>query len=94
LLALSLDRRFGTRGQTFYLTIAIPDFDGPGPYPEGAAVAQVTGLGNVSRWSNRELRIHVAADGSVELGRAALAPELGTPASGRLTIAGRARCKG
>jgi len=92
-LALSANRPFGPHGQKFFLTLVVPEFEGPGSYSEVAAVAQITGLGNVSRWTNRELEVEVRDDGSVELSRTVLNPELGTPANGRITVAGRARCK-
>ena len=92
LLGLSIDSPFGRRGQAFHLTIVISNSAGSGTYSEAAAVAQITGLGNVSRWSNRRLRVRVGPNGSVELVRSALAPEPGTPATGRLTLRGRASC--
>jgi hypothetical protein len=92
LLALSIDSPFGRRGQAFELTIVISDRVGSGRDSEAGAVAQVTGLGNVSRWSNRKLRVRVAPNGSVELSRSVLAPEPGTPATGELVLRGRAAC--
>ena len=94
LLALSIKRSFGRQGRAFYLTLVVPDFAGPGAYSDVAAVAQITGLRNVSRWSNRALHLRVGANGAVELDRTALAPEPGTPANGRLTLRGRASCAG
>ena len=93
LLALSIDRPFGRRGQAFHLTVVIPDSSGAGRSSDAGAVAQVTGLGNVSRWSNPKLRASVGANGTVELARSVLAPEPGTPATGELTLRGRAACK-
>jgi hypothetical protein len=92
LLGLSIDSPFGRRGQAFHLTIVISNSAGSGKYSEAGAVAQITGLGNVSRWSNRKLRVLVGSNGSVELGPSVLAPEPGTPATGRLTLRGRASC--
>ncbi len=90
LLGLSIDRAFGMLGQAFHLTIVIPET--AGAVSGAGAVAQITGLGNVSRWSNPNLRVQVEPSGSVELGRTVLAPEPGTPATGLLTLRGRAAC--
>ncbi len=92
LLALSIDRPFGRRGQAFHLTIIVSGSAGTGTKAGAAAVAQITGLGNVSRWSNRTLAVRVGPHGSVELERGVLEPEPGTPATGRLTLEGRATC--
>ena len=64
----------------------------PGGHAKGGAVAQVKGLGNVSRWSNRSLRALVRSDGSLEVGQSVLRPEAGTPATGILTLGGLAAC--
>ena len=92
LLALSIERPFGRRGQVFRLTIVVSDPAESGDLSEAGAVAQITGLGNVSRWSNRNVRVRVGANGSVDIDRSALAPEAGTPATGQLRLRGRAAC--
>ena len=92
LLALSFDRPFGRRGQAFHLTIVVSNSSGQGGQSQAGAVAQIGGLGNVSRWSNRELSVVVGPSGSVELQPSTLLPEAGTPATGRLTLSGRATC--
>ncbi len=92
LLGLSIESPFGRRGQAFQLTVVVSESAGAGTKSEAAAVAQITGLGNVSRWSNRKLTVRVGPNGSVELDRSVLAPEPGTPATGRLTLRGRAAC--
>ena len=53
---------------------------------------QITGLGNVSRWTNRRLTVRIGRNGSVELEQSVLEPEPGTPATGRLALRGRASC--
>jgi hypothetical protein len=90
-LALSLRRPLGARN-VFYLTIVVPDFAGPGVYPESEAFAQIFGRANAPRWTDRKLLIVVDPAGSIELGRTVLAPEPGTPTAGRLTVVGQARC--
>jgi hypothetical protein len=91
LLALSIEQPFGRRGATFELTIVISGFHGRGTYA-GGVVAQVTGLGNVSRWANRRVRVAARSGRLIEVERSALAPEPGTPATGSVSIGGRAEC--
>jgi hypothetical protein len=90
-LALSLRRQLRA-GDAFYLTIVVPDFVGPGVYPESEAFAQIFGIANAPRWTDRKLLVVVDPTGSIELGRTVLAPEPGTPTAGRLTVVGQARC--
>ena len=71
LLALSFEQPFGRRGAKFELTIVISGFHGRGTYPAGV-VAQATGLGNVSRWSNRRVRVVAASGRSIDVARSAL----------------------
>jgi hypothetical protein len=92
LLALSIENRFGRRGHSFQLTIVVPRSAGTGSRAEAGAVAQITGLGNVSRWSNRKLRVLERSDGSLGLDHGVLRPEAGTPATGNLTLHGLAAC--
>jgi hypothetical protein len=92
LLALSIRNRFGQRGHSFELTIVVPRSAGTGRHARGGAVAQIAGLGNVSRWSSRSLMAFVRSDGSLELGQSVLRPESGTPATGSLTLGGVAAC--
>ena len=92
LLGLSIDTPFGRDGQAFHLTIVVSGSAGAGASSEAAAVAQITGLGNVSRWTNRKLTVRIGRNGSVELEQSVLEPEPGTPATGRLTLLGRATC--
>jgi hypothetical protein len=94
LLALSIENRFGRRGHSFGLTIVVSRSAGAGRPAEAGAVAQITGLGNVSRWSNRKLRVLERSDGSLEVGHGVLLPEAGTPATGNLTLDGVAACGG
>jgi hypothetical protein len=90
-LALSTRRPLGARN-VFYLTIVVPDFVGPGVYPESEGFAQIFGPANAPRWTDRNLLVVVDPTGSIELGRTVLAPEPGTPTVGRLTLVGQARC--
>jgi hypothetical protein len=90
-LALSLRRPLGGRN-AFYLTIVVPDFVGPGVYPESEAFAQISGRTNAPRWTDRKLLVVVDPAGAIELGRTVLAPEPGTPTAGRLTLVGQGRC--
>src|SRR5439155_18777543 len=70
-LALSVRRPLGGKAD-FYLTVVIPDFLGPGAYPEAEAFAQVVGPLDALRWSDRDVITRVDPTGSVELGRAIL----------------------
>ena len=90
-LALTIRRPLGGRN-VFYLTILIPDFTGPGGYPESEAFVQVTGPPNALRWSRRDAITRVDPDGTILLGRFVFAPEPGTPATGQIRLHGRAAC--
>jgi hypothetical protein len=72
--------------------VLIPDYTGPGGYPESEAFAQITGPAESSRWTLRDAITSVSPNGTVALGRFVLRPEPGTPATGRLSMTGRAAC--
>jgi hypothetical protein len=91
LLSLSLRRRIDARN-VFYLTVSVPDFAGPGVYPESQAFAQIFGPATAPRWTARKALVVVEPDGSIELGRAFLGPEPATPAAGFVALRGQARC--
>jgi hypothetical protein len=90
-LTLSIRRPIG-HGRVFNLTIVIPEYIGPGGYPESEAFAQITGTAHVPRWTHRETLTRVDPAGFVELGRTVLTPEPGTPAAGRILVIGHAEC--
>jgi hypothetical protein len=94
LQAISIRQRAG-RGLVFYLTIVIPEFEGPGHYSQDVASAQVIGPANTPRWttSGSHIAIEVTPDGVFELGQGVLLPEPGTPATGVITLEGRAVCR-
>jgi hypothetical protein len=89
--ALSIRRPLG-RGHVFYLTVLVPDFTGPGGYPESEAFVQIIGPANPPRWTRRDAITRVSPAGSVELGRFLFAPEPGTPATGKILLHGHAAC--
>ena len=74
------------------LTIVVDGFDGPGVYPEADAFAQIAGPAESPRWTRRGLQVRIGPSGAAELGSIQLAPEPGTPASGRITLGGSAAC--
>ncbi len=90
-LALSVRRPLGGRA-VFYLTVVISDYLGPGPYPEAEAFAQIVGPPSTLRWTDRDVLTRVDPSGAVELGRAALHAERGTPATGTIRLYGHAAC--
>ena len=90
-LTMSIRRPIG-HGRVFNLTIVIPDYIGPGGYPESEAFAQITGAAHVPRWTHRDTITRVDPSGFVELGRTVLRPEPGTPAAGRMLVLGHAVC--
>ena len=89
---LSTARPLEERGK-LVVTIVVPDYDGPGRYPESAVYAQVSGTEVAPRWANRKVPLRVDQDGSVDLHGAVIAPEPGTPAEGDITLTGQARCQ-
>jgi len=77
----------------FYLTINVETYRGPGHAYQGAqADVQLTDPVGVQRWSNRAFSVQVGADNSTRFGPVELDTELGTGASGTITIAGMASC--
>jgi hypothetical protein len=90
-LALSLRRPLGARN-VFFLTVVVPDYVGPGVYPESEGFAQIVGPAASPRWTDRTLLVVVEPTGAIELGRSFLAPEPGTSAARWLTLRGQARC--
>lgn len=93
LQAISIRRPVG-HGYAFYLTIVIPEFKGPGDYSQDDASAQVIGPVNTPRWTSLGfgIEIHATQPGVFELGEGVLLPEPGTPATGVITLSGRAVC--
>jgi hypothetical protein len=89
--ALSIRRPLG-EGNVFYLTVLIPDYTGPGGYPESEAFIQIIGPADPPRWTRRDAITSVSPAGTVELGTFLFAPEPGTPASGKILLTGRAVC--
>jgi len=94
LAALSVRRPIG-EGRTLYLTFLIPEFAGPGEYTQDEITAQVVGPEHVPRWSSRGsyVDIVVTPNDVYEIGNAVLLPEAGTPATGVITLHGRAVCR-
>jgi hypothetical protein len=88
---LSVRVPIGGRNALF-LTIVVDGFDGPRVYPEAEAFAQIAGSAQSPRWTRRGLKVRIGPSGAAELGSVQLAPEPGTPASGRLTLGGSAAC--
>lgn len=88
-------RRPLAAGRAFYLTIVLTEFEGPGDYSQDIVSAQVVGPPNTPRWTSLGSRtpIRVTRDGTFELGDGVLLPEPGTPASGVITLRGRAVCR-
>jgi hypothetical protein len=89
--ALSIRRPLGGRN-VFYLTVLIADYLAPGGYPESEGFAQIIGPADPPRWTRRDAITRVSPDGSVDLGRFLLAPEPGTPATGKILLSGHAAC--
>jgi len=81
-------------GRGFYLTVVVPEFEGPGTYSDDVVSAQIVDAGDGPRWANIDYGIPIVAtrDKTFELGSATLLPEPGTPATGVITLAGTARC--
>jgi len=92
--ALSI-RRPVANGDVFYLTIVIPEFEGPGNYWQDEVTAQLVGPRNTPRWTNLDYGIQIDAThpGVYDLGQGVLLPQPGTPASGVITVRGRAVCR-
>jgi len=88
---LSIRRPLGRR-DAFYLTVLIPDYAGPGGYPESEGFVQIIGPAEPLRWTRRDAITRVNGDGSVELGRFPFAPEPGTAATGKILLHGHAAC--
>jgi hypothetical protein len=90
---LAIRRRLAD-GSAFYLTITIPEFEGPGDYSQDDAAAQVIGPADVPRWTSLGfgIAIRATAAGVFDLGETTLLPEPGTPATGVITLSGRAAC--
>ena len=76
----------------FYLTVLIPDYTGPGGYPESEAFLQIIGPAHPPRWTRRDAITAVNPEGSVELGTFHFRPEPGTPATGEILLHGHAAC--
>jgi hypothetical protein len=93
LFALSVRRPLAGRN-VFYLTIVIPDFVGPGGYPEAEAFGQIVGPPNTPRWTDRDVAVRLDPTGSAEVARTLLHAEPGTPATGRIILLGHAACSG
>jgi hypothetical protein len=83
-------------GRTFYLTIVLTDYAGPGLYSDDDVSVQLSGgPANAPRWTSRGSRLLITAaeDGSLEVSQGTLLPEPGTPATGVITLGGRASCR-
>jgi hypothetical protein len=91
LFSLSIRRPLG-KGNVFYLTVLIPDYTGPGGYPESEAFISIIGPADPPRWTRRDAITAVSPEGFVELGTFLFKPEPGTPASGKILLTGRAAC--
>jgi hypothetical protein len=92
--AVAVRRRLPA-GRTLYLTIVIPEFEGPGVYAQDDVSAQVVGRGAATlRWTNLNdgVEIDATRPGVYALEPGALLPDPGTPTSGVITISGRVRC--
>jgi hypothetical protein len=90
-LALSISQPL-SRGDVFHLTVLVPDFTGPGGYPESEAFLQIIGPADPPRWARRDAITSVSPEGTVELGTFLFAPEPGTPATGKILLHGHAAC--
>jgi hypothetical protein len=92
--ALSI-RRPVADGAAFYLTIVIPEFEGPGDYSQDDVSAQLVGRGETLRWTNLNdgVEIDATRPGRYELAQGALLPEPGTPTTGVITLSGSAVCR-
>ena len=92
--ALSI-RRPTADGDAFYLTIVIPEFEGPGHYWQDEVTAQLVGPKSTPRWTNLDYGVQIDAThpGAFVLGQGVLLPQPGTPASGVITVQGKAECR-
>jgi hypothetical protein len=83
-------------GRTFFLTIVLTEYAGPGLYSDDDVDVQLRGgPANAPRWTSRGSRLLISAraDGSLEVSQGVLLPEPGTPATGVITLGGRAACR-
>jgi hypothetical protein len=85
-------RRLVDEDNDFFLTVIVPDFNGTGDYTDGMMFAQVSGTAGGSRWTNREVPVHVDDVGVLHLDPVDLDAEPGTSTTGSLTLTGSLGC--